>query len=254
MKTNSVYISLLFFFILLSGKAQVRTGTDPRFTTTYAHHLKTNYICDSLLKVYTNYWSDWWKELKIKGDIPGHKPPAHFDIPYADLKYLDSLGRAKLIPDSVEAYFAFNSTTDYQNNQITAVIYPLVDSLTFNSGIKRWKDWCKQHNLKKEDRPVGFKIRFADLDSMYQLLSDPNNPMLGLKGYLVFHSKHDKKKNRISVVFRPTFYEFQKKVDNDKVNCGGTVNRAIPTGTPTVQKSFINIDFTNPCPPCDGSG
>lgn len=251
MKTISIYVMLLLFFIAPAMKAQaVKTGTDLRFTATFRHHVQTNYICDSLLAGYTKYWSEWWKELKIKGDIPGHKPPAHFDIPYSDLKYLDSLGRAKLIPDSVEAYFAFNSTADYQNNQITAIIYPLVDSLTFNAGTKRWKDWCKQLNIKKEDRPIGFKIRFADLDSMYQLLSDPHNPMKGLKGYFVFHSKDDKKKNRISIVFRPTFTEFQKKVDNDKISCGGLTGKSVSdTG-----KSFINIDFTNPCPPCDGSG
>lgn len=251
MKTNSVYIAFLFYFILFSTQAQVKTGTDPRFTTTYAHHIKSNYICDSLLKIYTQNWSDWWKELKIKGDIPGGKAPAHFDIPYADLSYLDSLGRANLIPDSVEIYFAFNSTTDFHSNQINTVIYPLVDSGTFKAGIKRWKDWCKKQNIKKEHRPVGFKVRFADLDSMYQLLSDANNPMQGLTGYFAFHTKKDKKKNRISIVFRPTFEKEQKRVDNDKISCGDSAGKS---ATSDVKKSYINIDFTNPCPPCDGSG
>lgn len=249
MKKTSVYYLLLFFCFAISIQAQVPTGTDPRFNTTYRHHVKNNYICDSLFDLYTGNFSKWWSKLNVKGPIPGHKAPAHFKIPYSNLLLLDCLGNQGQLPDSIEAFFAFTSEDDEKNNQLSAILL-LKDSVSFKEDTLRWRAWSKK-NIKDGPHPVGFKVDFDDLDSLFHLMEDSSNPIKVLHGYFSFHSEKDIKENRISVVFRPTFKNKQKRVDNDKISCGK--NSKNQAGRPQGQ-SYINIDFTNPCPPCDGSG
>lgn len=250
MKTISLYFSFLLLFSAAFVKAQVKTGTDPRFTTTYKHHIKSYYICDSLFEDYKNHWKDWWKNLHVGGKTDDrNKSPKFFTVSKQALHDLDSLGHGGYIPPFIDVYFGFTSDADSVLHRISAVIHPLVDPNTFKSDTNRWGAWSRRHI--KGNQPVGFKIRFADLDSMYHLLNDPLNPMTHLEGYFAFHNKEEMEKNRISVVFRPLFKNSQKRVNNDQISCG---KNNLPSRSNNPPQSYINIDFTNPCPPCDTSG
>lgn len=241
MKSTFIYVVICFLLLSGSSWAQVEKKR-PR----------SNYICDSLFNLYTSQWMDWWKyTLKIKGSIPGKVPPAHFIIPQSDLELLDSLGHNGLLPDSVQVFYAFTSVTDFKSNQLTGVLLVNKDTISFNENTGRWKTWAKDHITGEQ--PVGFKIRFADLDSIYHLLNDKTNPIKYLTGYFGFHSEKDKNLNRMAIIFRPTFTGSQTKVDNNKISCGKKKNTT-ESKSKDGGKSFINIDFTNPCPPCDTSG
>ena len=243
--------SLTFFLLLLatagSLNAQTAEKNDEKLIVPPISQEK-NLICDSLFNLYTNYWKEWWHKLKIRGPIPGETPPAHFSILYNDLLLLDSLGRKGNIPDSLQLFYAFTSDQERETNQITA-IFLLKDSADFKRSTERWKIWAKVHI--KGEQPVGFKIRYDDLQAMYELLKDPKDPMNSLTAYFAFHSSQDRDLNRISIVFRPGFKGKQKKVKNDEINCGQTTIR---TGHRITGISYINIDFTNPCPPCYNKG
>lgn len=246
MKKTAIHCFLLL--LTITNFLQAQTEKKIKDKPHPPHNRKSNYICDSLFNLYTNSWLDWWTHtLKVKGPIPGKTPPAHFSIPYSDLQLLDSLGHKGVIPDSVEAFYAFNSEDDLKANQVTAVLL-LKDSASFKKATTRWKKWAKS-NIKGE-QPVGFKIRFADLDSMYHLLDSKSNPIKSMTGYFGFHSEKDKITNRMVIIFRPVFKGNQTKISNSKVSCG----KSTATGENKVGESFINIDFTNPCPPCNTSG
>jgi hypothetical protein len=201
----------------------------------------SNYICNTLFKEYTCNWEQWWKSQKIKGHTPGNpvaKDFAHFTIQDSTLELLSRIGNGNP-SDSLVVFFAFTSAADSMNNQISIV---LPGDIT---PIRRWREWS-QKNIINGTQPTGLKIRHADLDSIFVLMKDTNNPITSLKGYFIFHNSSDMANNRISVVFRPIFKNHQKKRPNALISCGASSSEI-------VQESFINIDFTNPCPPCDSS-
>jgi hypothetical protein len=243
MKNIPVYLAILFLLTAAAAKAQaVSTRKHPAPAHSYSHFIKSNYICDSLFSVYTGNWLSWFvNHIRNTRDTV-----KSFEIPDADLKLVDSLGKIGKLPDSVEFFFAFTSDSDYRKNRINAI---LRSRTSFESDTSRWRDWRKQHISGLQ--PIGFKVRFADLDSLFSLLNDVTNPVKSLTGYFAFHSKKDMDENRISIVFRPTFKHAQKKVRNSDISCGADAVKKAPASDK--EKSSINIDFTNPCPPCDGS-
>jgi hypothetical protein len=244
---------VLFYFLSLLLAACNTTTTkseseaSSKVDSTHSSQ-KSIYICDLLFDTYTNNFKNWWATQHIDGPLPGTDTLASFEVKYADLKNLDSIGNSGTLRDEyAEAFFAFMKESDMKSNQIQIVFKGLVNDDTLRNDTLRWQKWATE-NIKG-NKPIGFKIHFGDLDSMYNILKKTraDHFLKRVVGYFVLKSSADASNNQISVVFRLIFSNQTIRVPNYATSCSIT-----STGDST-STSFYNLDFTNPCPPCNYS-
>jgi hypothetical protein len=196
-----------------------------------------NYITDDTLTRDKKFWRQWC-------NIHNYIGTDSVKISKKDWTMMDSL--SKINPtDSLTAYFAFKSSKDSVSGKMnTAIVFSETDNDSIRADTTRWAVWAKAHISQKNGmRPWGFVISHRDLRSIYSLDSC-NNPPIAYYAYFIFHSKQDKKLSRIAMVIRPIFSGTpQPEVPNSQI--GSEKDQKGATGS-----SYINIDFTNPCPPC----
>jgi hypothetical protein len=190
-----------------------------------------NYIRNDAMNVYKKKWRVWRDSLRCGTQD-------FINISEKDLEMMSGYGGNADPKQYLTGYFGFRSSKDVERMNIEIVFW---SNETFKEDTARWGAWTRNHI--PGERPYGFNISYPDLRSIY-LLRKSNNIPTAFQAYFVFHSEGDKDSSRIAMVFRPLFgSDPQPEVQNSEI--GPKNDRNNITGS-----SFINIDFTNPCPPC----
>jgi hypothetical protein len=230
MKFLSTPFLLLFLSILVSSNVQSQEK-DKKPLKPCSLIPTVNLICDSLFNVYTYRWANWWKNSVRSNPIN----------PYFTFSYKDTI---TTIPDSIELFYALTPHwCKHKPSQLTALAFPKKHQCRFNKDTARWRKWLEPR-LKGSTKniPVGVKIHYPDLLDLYNLSQCPS--VVSINGYFGFHNSSDVNLNRMIVIFRPVYKDVTVRKKDSDITCDGKSQ----DGT-----SSINIDFTNPCPPCNNS-
>jgi hypothetical protein len=244
MKFLSIPFLLLFLSVVVFSNAQSQEK-DTRPLTLCNVVADSNLICDSLFTFYTGLWTTWWTNSISPNPLSGNPDNAYFTISGKDLDWVKTLATN---PDSIELFYALTRhRCKHKPSRLTALAFPEKHQCRFKKDTARWHKWLEPR-LKGTSKniPVGVKVGHTDLQDLYTLIKCSD--VTSINGYFGFHHPADQNLNQMVVIFRPVFQNNPIRKKNHEIICNNTPQ----TGTNS-QTSSININFTNPCPPCNNT-